>query len=76
MDSFNTLSKLRSKMTNNYVLAATAALILRKQFEREELQHTIQNSFGPLTTKLRSMKQDVHKILNMGQKVSQGNQFY
>jgi hypothetical protein len=60
----DTLSKSKSKTSEDNVLAAIAASMSRKQFESEELQHAIQLSLWSLTTKLRSTKQDVCKIVH------------
>jgi hypothetical protein len=76
IEGLDTLSKPKSKTSEDNVLAATAASMSRKQFESEELQHAIQLSLGTLTTKLCSTKQYVCKILNIRRKESQGKQFY
>jgi hypothetical protein len=76
IEGLENLSKAKSKISEDNVLAATATSMSRKQFESEELQHAIQLSLRSLTTKLRSTKQDVSKILNIGRKESQGKQFY
>ncbi len=76
IEGLDTLSKSKSKTSEDNVLAATAASMSRKQFKSEELQHAIQLSLGSLTTKLHSMKQDVCKILNIRWKESQGKRFY
>jgi hypothetical protein len=73
IEGLDTLSKAKSKISEDNVLAATAASMSRKQFNSKELQHAIQLSLGSLTTKLRSTKQDVCKILNIRWKESQGN---
>jgi hypothetical protein len=76
IEGLDTLLKSKSKISENNVLAATAASMSRKQFKPEELQHAIQLSFVSLTAKLLSTKQDVFKILNIGWKESQGKRFY
>ncbi len=72
IEGIDNLSKAKSKISEDNVLAAMATSMSRKQFDSKELQHSIQLSLGSLTTKLRSTKQDVHKILNIGRKESQG----
>jgi hypothetical protein len=62
IEELDTLSKAKSKTSEENVLAAMAASMLRKQFKSKELQHAIQLSLGSLTTKLHSTKQDVCKI--------------
>jgi hypothetical protein len=76
IEGLDTLSRSKSKISEDNVLAAMAASMSRKQFDNEELQHKIQLSLRSLNTKLRSAKQDVCKILNVGRKESQGKQFY
>ncbi len=76
IEGLDNLLKAKSKISEDNVLAATAASISREQFESEEFQHAIQLSLGSLTTKLRSMKQGICKILNIGWKESQGKRFY
>ncbi len=76
IEGLDNLSKAKSKISEDNVLAAMAASMSRKQFKSEELQHATQLSLGSLTTKLRSTKQDVCKTLNIGWKESQGEQFY
>ncbi len=76
IEGLDTLSKSKSKISEDNVLAAMATSMSRKQFESEELQHEIQLSLRSLNTKLHSAKQDVCKILNIRQKESQGKQFY
>ncbi len=70
IERLDTLLTVMSKISEDNVLSAMAASMLRKQFKR--LPHAIQLSLGSLTTKLRSTKQDAHKILNIGWKESQG----
>jgi hypothetical protein len=65
IEGLDTLSKSTSKTSEDNVLAAMAPSMSRKQFESKELQHAIQLSFGSLTTKLGSTKQDVCEILNI-----------
>ncbi len=74
MEGFDTLSNSKSKISENNVLAATATSMSRKQFESKELQHAIWLSLGTLSTKLRSTKMDVCKILNIGWKESQARE--
>jgi hypothetical protein len=42
IEGLDTLSKSKSKTSEDNVLAAMAASMWRKQFESEELQHAIQ----------------------------------
>ncbi len=61
IEGLENLLKVKSKISEDIVLAATAASMTRKQFKSEKLQHAIKLSLGSLTTKLHSTKQDVHK---------------
>ncbi len=76
IEGIDTLSKAKSKTSEDNVLAVMAASMSRKQFKSKELQHAIQLSLGSLTMKLRSTKQDVCNILKIGRKESQGKRFY